>query len=110
MLKNLARGMKDGAIGIALKSFLNERLSGFGEVLDARIDTRGQRVTLRLMLDGETEAIDVAVERYALEVVDGQRFITLEAISCSRPWIATALQKYLQGKRYKLPQAVANFL
>ncbi|MDB5968938.1 MAG: hypothetical protein JWQ90_1388 [Hydrocarboniphaga sp.] len=109
MLSKL-KGMKDGAIALFLKSFVNERLSKFGEVQECQVDTANSRVQLRVMLKGEKEPIDLAVERYELERVGDERFIRLKSFSCTREWIGVALNHRLADKQFKLPAAVAGLL
>lgn len=110
MLAKIAKGMKDGALGLALKSFLNERLGAYGEVLDCQVDTGAGRLQLRALLKGEKEPITAAVDKYELERVGEDRYIRLKSFSCSREWIQLLLMQRFAGKLYKLPAAVSNFL
>ena len=110
MLGKLAKGMKDSALGLALKMYLNERLSEYGEVLECTVETGASRVSVRALLKGEKEPLNVAVEHYELEHEGDQLFATLRGFSSSRPWIALLLGKLLTGKRYKLPSAVHGLL
>lgn len=104
------KGMKDGAIALFLKSYVNEKLPQYGEIRECQVDTANSRVQLKVMLKGEQDAIQLAVERYELERVGDERYIRLKAFSCSREWIAVALNQSLVDKRYKLPAAVASLL
>jgi predicted transcriptional regulator len=110
MLGKLAKGMKDGALGIALKAYLNDRLNAYGEVLDCSVDTGKGRIAVRALLKGEKEAINVAVEKYELAREGEQVFATLRSFSSSRPWLTLLLGKLLTDKRYKLPSAVGGLL
>lgn len=110
MLGKLAKGMKDGALGIALKAFLNDRLHQYGEVLDCVVDTGKGRISVRAMLKGEKEPINAAVERYELEREGEALYATLRTFSSSRPWLTLLLGKIFTGKRYKLPSAVGSLL
>jgi hypothetical protein len=109
MLSKL-KNMKDGAIALFLKSFVNEKLSQYGEIQECQVDTANNRVQLKVMLKGEKEAIDLAVERYELERAGDERFIRLKSFSCSREWIGLALNQRLADKQFKLPSAVAGLL
>ncbi|HET7797072.1 hypothetical protein [Nevskia sp.] len=110
MLKGLARGVKDGAIGMALKAYVNDKLSDYGEVIDCTVDTGVNRVTARAMLKGERDAVTVTVERYEIEAEGEVRFISLKQFSSSRAWLTLLLNKLLSGKRYKLPSTVSKML
>jgi hypothetical protein len=110
VLGKLAKGVKDGALGLAVKAFLNDRLRDFGEVLDCQVDTGASKITLRAMLKGEKEPITASVERYELEREGNDRYATLRSFSSSRPWLTLLLTKLFTGKRYRLPGAVAGLL
>jgi hypothetical protein len=110
MLKSLARGMKDGAIALALKAYVNDRLSAFGEITDCAVDTRKSRLTLKVMLKGERESVTATIERYELEVENGDRYIVLKEFSSSRTWLTLLLTKLLADKRYRLPAAISSLL
>ena len=55
MLGKLAKSMKDGALGIALKAYVNDRLGDYGDVLECSVDTSKGRISARVLLKGETE-------------------------------------------------------
>lgn len=110
MLQRFAKGMKDGALGIALKAFLNERLKEYGDVLDCEVDTGRGRISIRAHLRGDRDPITATVERYELVTEGESVFATLQTFSSSRPWLTLLLGKLFTGKRYKLPNAVAGLL
>ncbi len=110
MLGSFAKGMKDTALAVGLKSYLNDRLRDYGEVMECQIDTGACRITIRALLKGEHEPISASVDRYELEREGEDRYITIKALSCSRQWLALLLNQRFSGQRYKLPSAVANFL
>lgn len=110
MLGKLAKGVKDGALGIALKAYVNDRLSDYGEVLDCSVDTGKGRIAVRALLKGEKDPINAAVEKYELEREGDSVYAILRNFSSSRPWLTLLLGKLFTGKRYKLPSAVRNLL
>lgn len=110
MFGTLARGVKDGALNLALRHFAHERLRELGEVLDCRIDTARRRLTLRVLLKGESEAIEVRVDRYEIEHEGRAAFIVPQELAASREWIALALPRLVAGKRYQLPASIAHLI
>lgn len=110
MLGKLAKTMKDGALGIALKAYVNDRLGDYGEVLECNVDTGRSRIAVRVLLKGDKEPITAAVEKYELSTEGEQLFATLRSFSSSRPWLTLLLTKLFTDKRYKLPSAVRNLL
>ncbi len=110
MLRNMARGMKDGALAMALKAYVNDRLSAYGEVIDCSIDTRESKLTIKAVLKGEREPVTATIERYVLEAEGADRYIVLQKFSSSREWLSLLLTQLFTGKRYKLPGAVGSLL
>lgn len=110
MLKGLARGVKDGAIAMSLKAYVNDKLSAYGEIVDVSIDTAVSRLTARALLKGERDPVTVTVERYEIETEGEDRYIRLKTFSSSRTWLTQLLNKLLSDKRYKIPNAVSRLL
>ncbi len=110
MFGRLARGVKDGALGMAIKAYLNDRLSEFGEVSECSVDTKKSRIEICAMLKGERDLLNVAVEHYELNWEDDRVYATLKSFSSSRPWVTLLLEKLFAEKRYKLPTAVGAML
>lgn len=110
MLGKLAKTMKDGALGIALKAYVNDRLGDYGEVLDCNVDTGKSRIGVRVLLKGDKEPINAAVEKYELSTEGETLYATLRTFSSSRPWLTLLLTKLFTDKRYKLPSAVRNLV
>lgn len=110
MLKGIARTVKDSALALSLKAFVNDKLNEYGEVIDVTIDSAVNRLTARAMLKGERDPVTVIVERYELETEGDNRYIKLKTFSSSRSWLTQLLNKLLADKRYKIPAAVAKLL
>lgn len=110
MLKSMARGMKDGALAMTIKAFVNDRFREYGEVVDCSVNTGDSRLTVRAMLKGERDPVTATVERYEIEAEGEDRYIKLHEFSSSRAWLTLLLTKLFSGKRYKLPSAVGKLL
>jgi hypothetical protein len=103
-------GVKDGALSISLKSFLNERFHDYGEVLDCEVDTKAARLQVHVRLKGERDPITAALERYEIKDTPDGRVVVLHKFSTSREWITKLLTRIFVGKQYKLPGAVSKLL
>jgi hypothetical protein len=110
MLLNMARGMKDGALALALKAYVNDKLGAYGEILECTIDSANNRLTVKALLKGEREPVTATIERYELEAEGADRYIVLRSFSSSRQWLTLLLTKLFANKRYKLPAAVSALL
>ena len=110
LLGKLVGGVKDTALGVSLKSFLNERFADYGDVLDCEVDTKANRVQVHVKLRGEREAISAAIEKYEIKDTADGRVVVLHKFSTSREWITKLLTRIFSGKQYKLPGAVSKLL
>jgi hypothetical protein len=110
MLGALARGVKDGAIGLSIKSFVNDRFAEFGEVTSCSVDTKAGKVMLEAQLRGERERVSAVIERYEIEREGEEAHIVLRNFSSSREWLTVALNRWLKDKRFKLPAAASKLL
>ena len=110
MLGKMAKSLKDGALAVGLKAYVNDKLKEYGEVLDCQIDTGRGRLTFRAMLRGEREAVEASVDRYDIEHEGDEVYIAVRSFSTSREWITQLLNKLLIGRRFKIPAKVASLL
>ncbi|MES2488730.1 MAG: hypothetical protein V4607_02995 [Pseudomonadota bacterium] len=102
--------LKDGAMSIALKAYLNDKFKAYGEVLDCEIDTVTTRMSLHALLHGESAPVTVAVERYDIKRDSEGTFVLLLEFSSSRSWVTTLLNSLFAGKRYSIPSAIGALL
>lgn len=110
MLGRLGKSMKEGALSVALRAYVNDRFSEYGEVLDCQVDTKENRLTFRVMLRGEKEPASASIDRYEIENDGGDVYLKLRSFSTSREWITLLLNQLLAGKRFKIPSKVAGLL
>ena len=110
MLRSLARGVKDGALAIALKAYVNDKLGAYGEIIDCSVDTDLNRLTVKAILKGERDSVTATIERYELQRDGEDHYIVLKQFSSSRAWLTLLLTQLFSGKRYKLPGAVSKLL
>ncbi|HEY9545440.1 MAG TPA: hypothetical protein VIR56_05510 [Solimonas sp.] len=110
MLGRLGKSMKEGALSVALRAYVNDRFSEYGEVLDCQIDTKENRLTFRVMLRGEKEPASGSIDRYQIEREGDDVYLKMRSFSTSREWITLLLNQLLAGKRFKIPSKVAGLL
>lgn len=110
MLKGMARGMKDGALAMSLKAFVNDRFREYGEVTECTVNTAEARLTVHAMLKGERDPASATIERYEIETENGEHYIRLLRFTSSRAWLTLLLNKLFGGKRYKLPASISRLL
>lgn len=104
------RGIKDSALAMGLKAYINERFSDYGEIQDCEVDTDAGKLRLRALLRGEQTVLTASIDRYELQREGEDVYVVLKSLSSSREWVTRLLSKLLTGKRYKIPAAVAALL
>lgn len=110
MLARMAKTMKDGAIAVALKAYVNDKFSEYGEVLECQVDTGNNRLTVLARMKGEQQTVSATLEQYELQTEGDKLFIVLTRFSTSRDWLTLLLNKLFSGKRYPLPSTVGKLL
>jgi hypothetical protein len=110
MFRSLARGVKDGALGLALKAYVNDKLGAYGEITDCTVDTETNRLTAKALLKGERDPVSATIERYEVEHQGDETYIVLKKFTTTRAWLTLLLNQLFSGKRYKLPNAVSRLL
>jgi hypothetical protein len=110
MLGKMAKSVKDGAIALGLRAYVNEKFGEYGEVIDCQVDTAASSLTVHARLKGERDTVSATLERYELQREGEQLFIVLRNFSSSREWLTLLLNKLLSGKRYPLPSKVGALL
>lgn len=106
----MLKAMREGALAMALKAWLKERFSDYGEVVDCRFDTKANTLCIEALLRGEQKTITAKIERYELEKIGDQHFVILKKFSSSRAWLTTLLNTLFIGKRYAIPSVVSKLL
>lgn len=110
MLGSLARGAKDGMLGMSIKAFVNDKFGQYGDVTDCSIDTCNNKLVVHALMKGERDKVTATIERYEIEREGEDSYIVLKRFSASREWVALLLNRFLKDKRYKLPSAVTKLL
>lgn len=106
----LGAAMKDGALGIGLRKFFNEKFGEYGDVQDCVVDTKAGRVTAQVIMRGERDPITITINRYEMVNEDGKTFFTVRQVTTSRAWITLLLNKVLDGRRFEVPASVGRIL
>lgn len=110
MLGRLGKSMKEGALAVALRAYINDRYKEYGEILDLQVDTHECRLSFRVLLRGEKEPASASIDRYEIEQEGEDVYLKLRSFSTSREWITLLLNQLLAGKRFKIPSKVASLL
>ncbi len=81
----------------------NMILKGIAELTDIEINLDDRKVYVQTLLNGETEAIEVWVEDFAI-IDDGKsKSFILQQAKSNKPWLNT-LFGHITGKAWKIPE------
>lgn len=101
---------KDAFTSKAARSFVNQRISRYGEVQSLKIDSKAKRVEVVCQLHGEAAPITVRVESYELVDVKGEKVLRVGTCSCDRPWLQNLLTDFARGREIPVPAWVGSAL
>jgi hypothetical protein len=108
VIGRIGTAMKDGAIGVAIKAWANDRYGDYGEIRAVDVDTRAARIVAKVQMRGEREIIAVTIDRYELIEDNGKLFLKIIKLTTTREWITRLLNRLLDGRRFELPASVGR--
>jgi len=101
---------KDALASSAAKSYINSRISRYGELQELKIDSANRRMQASCLLRGETAPLTVYVDRYEISQRGNQRFLEVKTCRCARPWLQHALEDFVVDRPIELPPWAASAL
>ena len=101
---------KDAMTSKAALLYANKLLARYGQVQVLRIDSRAKTVAVTCQLNGEPAPLEIRMENYQLESVDGKTFLRSADFRCARPWLQNLLTDLSRSRRLELPAWVATVL
>ena len=82
---------------------INRYIAEFGRVIDFKIDGKSKELSIKVLLAGETESINLTVHNYKIVKTDNKAFFIMLKASSDRLWVNAVLQKVI-GKELSIPQ------
>ena len=90
--------MKDTAVEVSVKAFINQEIAEFGVVASLEDDSNNKAMRLDLESRGETSLVLINEAIYDLSEVDGKFYLAFGRGSTCGEWITIALEKYVVGR------------
>jgi len=106
----MLRKMKDTALAKGAKAAINTQIKAYGKMLKLDLDSKNKSISLEVLLDGETEPLQIEVARYELCEEEGKHMLKVYGVQTSRAWINTVASIYLEGKAFEIPAEYAKLL
>ena len=82
---------------------INRYIAEFGKVIDFKIDGQSKELSIKIILAGETEAINLTVYNYKIVKTDSKAFFVMLRGSSDRLWVNAVLQRVI-GKELNIPE------
>ena len=104
-LGNAILSARQKACEAILKSLINQRIEKFGQVTQLEIDAVQKKAQIQITLKGEQVPIDILVDSYQLQSVESQLLFSVQKVRTSREWITAALEEFVVGRQFAVPEA-----
>jgi hypothetical protein len=82
---------------------INRYIAEFGKVIDFCIDGKSKELAIKVLLAGETEAINLTVHNYKIVKTDNKACFVMLRGSSDRLWVNAVLQKVV-GNEFNIPR------
>ena len=102
--------IKDKALAKVTQIAINKQIEEYGEVQSLRLDSRVHSIDLKVMLEGELEALIVHINKYEISESNGSHQLEVHGITTSRKWINTLASTYLENRSFNIPSEYATML
>jgi hypothetical protein len=103
---------KDWASSKAASSWLRGAIGKYAELKEFEIDSASKKVRLLLRPRGESEDIELRIDRYdVIRSRDATKDrVVVSKVSCSKEWIHLVAMDHLVGKEFEIPKMAASLL
>ncbi len=104
------RLLSDKNISKVFKIAINRKIKDIGHITVFDIDSKSERVKIVLMLEEESELLDISVNNYILEENEKGVFLIVKELSASKKWLSNFVKRFICGKKIELPPKIATAL
>lgn len=79
-------------------------------MMDFQIDTTNKNITLKVLLDGEKETLDIYIKGYEIVKHADKNFIKIKELTTSKKWMNTIAKEFVIDKEIEIPERYVNLL
>jgi hypothetical protein len=109
-LRDLFVHGKDLGTSALLEHAVNKPMAPYGKIMDISLNSREKKITLQVLLKGESEVTSLTVEEYDLVEESDQTFLIVKKAIVSKEWLNVLVQEFLIGKKFPLPSKYARII
>lgn len=110
MFNGLLNKGKDLALSIAIKKVVNMKIEKFGEISKLEFNTDTKTINVEVKLKGETEDLQVFVNKYDIKEEDSKHYLVVNHIKSSKEWLSLVLEEYVNNEKFKVPAEYVKIL
>jgi hypothetical protein len=91
--------MFDRIKNMAAKVAINKLIDGIAIIQELEINIAEKTIIAQVALSGEEQPIRIQAHGYRL----GPDYIVISRFTCDKPWIETALNRFIANREIKIP-------
>jgi hypothetical protein len=104
-LGNALQSARQKALEAAIRSLVNQRIEKYGQIIQLEIHPVQKRARLEIALKGEPAPLEVHIDAYELQSAEARLLLSIRKIRASREWITAALEDFVVGRQFPVPEA-----
>jgi hypothetical protein len=101
----LFNSLKDNLSSFSGEQFIRKAVDKYGELQDFKLNSSSKTMFLKILLNGETQPVEIKVNKYSLNEENGRAFVRVSDVETSREWMTQLAKDYLLQQRFEIPQA-----
>lgn len=107
---NILNSVKDSVSSFLGEKVLIQQLEKYGRVNDFKINSNDKKFKLNLTLKGETEPLEIFIDKYEIINKYDSDFLKITKISTSREWLNILINETVKEKEFKIPKKYSKIL
>ncbi len=79
-------------------------------MIDLKIDSEKKNLSLKMMLKGESNIVQIDIGEYKIVEDDGKTFLQFKKLHTNREWLNVMIESYLKINRIEVPEKYKKLL
>ena len=108
-MSRLIQRAKNAALEKAVLRVLQPKVERYGQIRKLSLDTAAKKLSVEIVLRGETEPFKISEAHYRIEDRRGQTILVMHDVKVSREWAQHLLDDYFREIPIKIPDFARIF-
>ena len=92
--------------GAVVKKIINSYIQEYGKVLELTIEPKNKYIYLHILLNGESEAVEISVTDYSFN----DNTLIIHQASCTKQWIEAILKNFIVNEAFVIDDEYAHHI